>query len=126
MILWHDDCRRPPTDEWTWARTNDVAKAFLAKRDVEIVSLDHDLGGHDLDPDAPNAWLYRGDSPNGSGLDLVDWMIANDCVPDQVLVHSMNSVGAERMIKTIRNAVDRGLITNRPFTARSIYVPPTK
>jgi hypothetical protein len=42
--LWHDDVRPPPDDSWTWARTNDAAKAVLEAHPVCEISLDHDLG----------------------------------------------------------------------------------
>lgn len=98
--LWHDDIRRPPSG-WVWARTNAQAKLILLRQEVSIISMDHDLGGHELDPDMPNAWLYKGASTDETGLDLVDWMIAEQQVPETVIIHSMNAPCAISMKKTL-------------------------
>jgi hypothetical protein len=98
--LWHDDVRKPPTG-WIWARTNAAAKELLTKYNVEVISLDHDLGGHNLDPDAPDTWLYKGPSTEETGLALVDWMIFEQRVPQTVYIHSWNGPGAQRMKKTL-------------------------
>lgn len=96
--LWHDDVRKPPPG-WSWVRTNDAAKEILIKRPVRAISMDHDLGGHELDPDLPDTWLYKGPSTAETGLALVDWMIFEHKVPDIVYIHSWNGPGAMRMLK---------------------------
>lgn len=83
--LWHDDVR-PAPDGWVWARTNDDAKVILLAGGVTDISMDHDLGTDDAGPD-----------PDNTGLDLVDWMCANDLVPKNVTIHSWNPQGALRM-----------------------------
>lgn len=98
--LWHDDIRRPPDQTWIWARTNDDAIMVLQNFDVKVISMDHDLGLDGLDPDLPDAVYLRGNGEQ-TGLDLVDWMIQNGCVPEHVTVHSWNPSGAQRMIKTL-------------------------
>lgn len=115
MRLWHDDIRRPPDDTWLWARTNEDAKNVLSTFVVEEISLDHDLGLDGLSPELPNAAYLIG---NGSqtGLDLVDWMIANDCVPAHVTIHSLNGSGADRMLKTFR-AKGYNRVRYIPFSA---------
>lgn len=100
MKLWHDDIRRPPDDSWVWARTNEEAIAFLEGLTIHEISLDHDLGLHELDPDTPDA-IYLVGHGEETGLDLVDYMIARALVPDKVTVHSMNPVGADRMCRTL-------------------------
>lgn len=100
MKLWHDDIRRPPDDTWLWVRTNHDAKALLQTGEFDEVSLDHDLGLHELDPDTPDA-IYLVGHGEETGLDLVDWMIERCCVPDKVTVHSMNPVGADRMCRML-------------------------
>src|SRR5688572_8462594 len=119
-VLWHDDIRKPPIDGWLWARTNDEARRILREEDINACSLDHDLGMENEDADAENAWLMRGTSPNGSGLDLVDWMIENECVPKAVYIHSMNASAGDRMVKTLLAARERGFI--HPHT-RISYTP---
>jgi hypothetical protein len=83
-----------------WARTNQGAQELLEALDVQEVSLDHDLGGHDVDPDSPGALYVKGTSPSGSGLDLVRWMCETGHVPPLVTIHSWNESGAHRMMLT--------------------------
>lgn len=100
MRVWHDDVRRPPDSSWTWVRTNEEAKVILGKDrpSVSEISLDHDLGLHELEPNASiEKMALKGMSPEGSGYDLVCWMIENECVPPKVTIHSWNSVGAANM-----------------------------
>lgn len=99
MRIWHDDVRRPPDDTWEWARTNKRAKALLlVNRELaEEISLDHDLGCENVDPDAPDAIYLAGPSNEGSGYDLVCWMIEQSLVPPIVTIHSWNPVGAQNM-----------------------------
>jgi hypothetical protein len=122
--LWHDDVRRPPNADWIWARTNDEAKETLTDYEVDVISMDHDLGGHDLDPDAPETWLHRGPSSDGTGLDLVDWMIQNECVPRTVYIHSWNGPGAMHMIQTLISARQQGLIPESTYIVRRPYERP--
>lgn len=113
--LWHDDVRRPPSG-WVWARTNAQAKLILLRQEVFVISMDHDLGGHELDPDLPDTWLYKGPSTAETGLALVDWMIAEQKVPETVYIHSWNGPGAQRMLKTF-NARGYLNVYVRPYEA---------
>lgn len=98
MKLWHDDIRKPPDETWVWARTNEQAKFLLTTSLVREASLDHDLGLDYLDPDDdPDSMLFAGDSLNGTGLDLVRWMVAQGHVPAKVTIHSWNPAGAAAM-----------------------------
>lgn len=110
--VWHDDVRRPPDDTWFWARTNEQAIAALEALEIDEIVLDHDLGGHNIDPDGPEAIYYKGSSES-TGLMLVDWMIDNDKVPAKVVIHSWNSPGALRMLKTL--AAKGYMATYRPY-----------
>lgn len=101
MKLWHDDIRRPPDGSWTWARTNEEARRLLNEHPVHELSLDHDLGAHDYDPDAPDAVLVRGGAAE-TGYDLVRWMLSEGRVPPVLTVHSWNSAGAKRMAAALR------------------------
>ena len=79
MKIWVDDIRRPPTG-WVWAKTSDQAIHMLEgsmSQGVEIMSLDHDLGGDD------------------TTRPIVLWMCENDFWPVEVVVHSANPVGVE-------------------------------
>jgi hypothetical protein len=109
MRLWHDDVRPPPDTTWTWVRTNDQAIEILQRWEpvVEEISMDHDLGVHVLDPaDLEDMewdeFMDKVDSgeietTSETGLDLVEWMVANDRVPTKITIHSHNPDGAHRM-----------------------------
>jgi len=102
MKLWHDDVR-PPPDGWTWAKTNAEAQRLLSEHDVTEASLDHDLG-ETPDPNDPDVLMRAGSSPDGSGYDLVRWMIEHDRIPPLITIHSWNPVGAERMAYALADA----------------------
>jgi len=113
--LWHDDVRRPPDESWLWARTNDEAIEFLRAGGVTEVSLDHDLGLEDADPDSEGAYRRVGSSPRGTGADLASWMCDNDLVPPKVSVHSWNSDGVEAIVAVFQgHGVDVTVAAYRP------------
>lgn len=96
--LWLDDVR-PAPDGWMWAKTVAEAQDILKMGCINTCSLDHDLGA---DPaDGINA---KGDSPEGSGLDLARWMIENKLVPRWVVVHSWNPAGAKNIVDVLHDA----------------------
>lgn len=127
MRLWHDDIRRPPAcnicrgtgrrehnpivscpgcygkgTPWLWARTNKEAieMILLAEKagdPVTEISMDHDLGEHEADPDDPESIYRRGLSPEGDGADLAQALCLLRMVPPKVTIHSWNSEGAARM-----------------------------
>lgn len=84
MKIWVDDIRTPPDDTWEWAKDSMEALGWLMHtqmcyRDchIELMSLDHDLGGDD------------------TSRRIVLWMCENEFWPDEVVVHSANPVGVE-------------------------------
>ena len=82
MKIWVDDIRIPPAWDWIWAKSSSEALVFLqnhldADETVEIMSLDHDLGGDD------------------TTRPIVLWCCENDFWPVEVRVHSANPVGVE-------------------------------
>jgi len=123
MRLWHDDVRRAP-EGWKWARTNDEAKELLLTGEVVECSLDHDLGLHGLGIDETDDWdkiieiSYAMADQIGeeTGLDLVKWMIENDCVPAKITIHSWNPEGAMRMARRLADHDHEVLIS--PFAPR--------
>lgn len=108
MKLWHDDIRKAP-EGWEWARTNEEAQTLLQSGEVDECSLDHDMGLHELDPDADGAVFRRGQAEE-NGTDLVQWMVANDLVPAKVVIHSWNPPGAVRMRQILQDAGHHSLI----------------
>lgn len=122
--LWVDDVRRPPDKSWVWARTNGHAKDVLYNERVGECSLDHDMGLHELDVpentddywDSVIALAHASrDQHEESGLDLVNWMIENRCVPALVTIHSWNPEGASNMAARLnQNGYDCVLQAFRP------------
>lgn len=89
MKIWLDDVRPAPVG-WTWCKTAENAWVGLCVGDIkeiEEISLDHDLG-----PD------------ESTGYNLVCWMERHGVWPDKVSIHSANSVG--------RKNIERALLAN--------------
>ena len=83
MKIWVDDLRTPPDSTWLWCLTSDHALSILETvskwyiNPIEIMSLDHDLGGSD------------------TTRPVVLWCCENDFWPKEVRVHTANPVGRE-------------------------------
>lgn len=103
MKIWHDDVR-PAPDGWLWAATNAAAQELFAQYSIEAISLDHDLGAIPTGEMSPTEILYLKGSGEETGLDLVMWMIEQDCVPASVTIHSWNPAGAKRMAQGLDDA----------------------
>lgn len=94
MKIWLDDIRTPPDGSWKWLKTaEDVINWFRLNHDVwdvEILSLDNDLG-EGLD----------------EGYKVLDWLeekkfyVPNFVVPKKIQVHSSNPVARRRMEQII-------------------------
>jgi hypothetical protein len=85
--LWVDDARAAPAS-WSRARNVVQAQAWLSAVEIDEVSLDHDFGP----------------VKEGTGLDLVRWMIERRLVPSKVTIHSVNSAGAKAMADALNDA----------------------
>lgn len=95
LRIFHDDVREAPPG-WTLARNNAEALELLRHNDVAYISLDHDLGA-----DVSAGPFAKGDSPDGTGYDLVRLMLDEGLVPPVVIVHSWNPDGARRMVNEL-------------------------
>lgn len=98
MKLWLDDIR-PPWKHgcvgWTWAKTAEEAIVFFATGEVEEASLDHDL--------SEMATIGQPAQGEKTGYTVVCWLEETGSWPvGPVHVHSMNPVGARRMIDVIQ------------------------
>lgn len=97
MKLWLDDLRTPPGN-WYWAKTARKAIKQLGQGNVTEISLDHDLGKHEV--------------KNGTGYQVACWLeeqasIGNwSVVPAVIRVHSANPVGVGNMEAAIA-AIER-------------------
>lgn len=90
MKIWVDDIRTPPGDTWVWCKSSQetirylvnakiaVAKGWVEKnKAIDVMSLDHDLGGEDTT-------RY-----------IVLWCCNHDFWPVEVRVHTANPVGRD-------------------------------
>lgn len=92
MKLWLDDVRKPPDETWKWVHSVWGAISLIeseerAGRSIELASLDHDLGDYACN--------------GGDGIKLLIWLVGREYF-FPVVVHSMNSVGRENMVRLIR------------------------
>ena len=95
MKLWIDDVRKPPTEEWVWARSvKQVKTCIMAYEqnyydDTIIIDLDHDSGD----------WFNEG----GDYIKILDWLEEQNIVDTGYFfhIHSMNPVGRENMERII-------------------------
>jgi hypothetical protein len=117
FYVWHDDIRPAPREgNWAWVRTNEEAIWLLSSRDVDGISLDHDLGLHhysEAEIEANEELLFGKGQAEETGYDLVQWMIENDKVPGIVVIHSWNPDGARRMATLLNEAGHN--VTIAPF-----------
>lgn len=95
MKIWLDDMRTPPDSGWKWFKTaNDVMDWFRLNHDVhevEILSLDNDLGEDQVE-----------------GYKILDWLeekkffVPDFIFPHKIQVHSANPVARRRMEQVIK------------------------
>lgn len=94
--LWLDDMpeRDPAGSDWIIARTVDECIEVLKRGNVDIVSLDHDLGDIRYEP-YPREY---------TGMDVVKWMVNNSVFPRVINIHSWNRTGSVRMLEYLESA----------------------
>lgn len=78
-MLWVDDLRPAPVG-WIWAKSSGEAIGVLTREPVDVVSLDHDLGGED------------------TTRAVVLWLCEHDAWPATVHVHTANPVGRDWLV----------------------------
>lgn len=97
MNVYVDDLRDCP-EGFTIARTFEEAVALLEQHEVDILSLDHDLG-----EDAEGNLLP-------TGYDLVKYFYEHGLRANKIYLHTDNPVGRENMYETLKGAKRRGFI----------------
>ena len=95
--LYVDDLRDCPNG-FVIARDYEHAIHMLTEYDVDILSLDHDLG------EDRQGYLKP------TGYDLVKYMCENGLRANRIYLHTDNSVGRENMYHTLLGAQRRGFI----------------
>lgn len=96
--LYLDDLRNCP-EGFVVARTIEKAKHYLENYQVDILSLDHDLGVDEQGNLLP------------TGYDLVKYIWENGLRAERLYLHTDNSVGRENMCQTLLAAQRRGFIS---------------
>lgn len=90
--IYLDDIRACP-EGWTLARNYDECIKLLQEGDCEYLSLDHDLGDFDDDPEKEFFILEW-----KTGYDVVKWMVENNVWPQiSITLHTANPVGRKNM-----------------------------
>lgn len=117
MNLWLDDVREPHQYGrlgWTWAKTGDEVLALLAGNLVQVAALDHDLAPEHY----PGLEYLKAENPTLSGTEVAKAIVRDSLWPQQeLIVHSLNPLGAKRMMKIfLRNAPLGLTITRKPAT----------
>lgn len=97
MNVYVDDLRDCP-EGFTIARTFEEAVVLLQQHEVDILSLDHDLG-----EDAEGNLLP-------TGYDLVKYFCEHGLRANKIYLHTDNPVGRENMYETLKGAKRRGFI----------------
>lgn len=98
MNLYVDDLRKCPVGFVKTINYEDTIKV-LNKENINILSLDHDLG---LDTNGDLAL---------TGYDIVKYICQNNIKINKIYIHTDNVVGRENMYQTLLGAQRRGFIS---------------
>lgn len=110
IYLYVDDLRDCP-EGFFIARNIDEVKEYFQNYEIEILSLDHDLGADEHG----NLLL--------TGYDLVKYMCEEGLRADKIYLHTDNPVGRDNMYQTLLGAQRRGFIDNDILIYQYPYVP---
>jgi hypothetical protein len=95
--LYVDDLRDCP-EGFVVARTYEEAINLVENNEIEILTLDHDLGEDANGKELPN------------GYDFVKWFCENGKRANKIYLHTDNPVGRNNMYETLLAAQRRGFI----------------
>ncbi|MFC0299534.1 cyclic-phosphate processing receiver domain-containing protein [Virgibacillus soli] len=95
--LYVDDLRDCP-DGFVVARNMEEAIDHIVNNEINILSLDHDLGADNEGNILP------------TGYDLVKYFCENGLRTNKIYIHTDNGVGRENMFQTLKAAQRRGFI----------------
>jgi hypothetical protein len=126
MKVYLDDTRKAPFG-WELVKTADEAVEKLKTGKVEAIALDHDLAEEHYDPENwafLDAYGYtehmdRSKYKEKTGYHVVQWMVANNTFPPEIVVHTLNPVGRQDMVRALEtHAPSETKITVRPGWSR--------
>lgn len=106
--LYIDDLRIVP-ENFVVARTYLEAIKILKKEEINILSLDHDLG------------IIDGEDK--TGYDIVKFMCENGISPNYIYIHTDNVVGRKNMYETLLSAKKHGIIDEKTKIYNYACVP---
>jgi hypothetical protein len=112
--LYLDDVRTPKDGDWKVVRNYDEfvsAIMYIGLENIELISLDHDLGDTAMkeyfNNVSPNYTLDYNNILEKTGLDCAKWLVAesmNTKVPlPQIYVHSANPIGSANIMGYVNN-----------------------
>ncbi len=110
ISVFMDDYRSPP-EGYVYVETIDECMELLRTRDIEHLSLDHDLV-----------------SNTRNGLMLVQMMVDEKLYANRITIHSANSVGGKNMYNCLKQAQkdlimpQTIIVSLRPLPLK--YIPP--
>ncbi len=84
MKIFLDDMREAPAG-YILCKTYDECIEALMDGDVDVLSLDHDIGSSD----------------DMTGYSVCMWMVMNKTYPKEVYIHSANPVGMKNMVQLL-------------------------
>jgi len=103
ISLFVDD-ERTANHNFIRAYDYDDAIQTMEEYDVQIISLDHDLG------------LGK------TGYDITKWMVENDYWPKVIIIHTANPVGSQNMIQLLEHYKPEDVdIIHNPNNQRKIF-----
>jgi len=91
MNLFVDDKRNAP-ENFVIARYYEKAVKLMKENQLQVISLDYDLGGAE------------------TGLDVVDFFIENQLYSSEIYLHSSDLSARKKMFQTLQEAQKKGLI----------------
>lgn len=93
MFLYVDDIRNPLSKSWNVARNYREAVTLIANNEIQILSLDHDLG------------------EEKTGYDIAKFIVENEIKIKQINIHSANPVGRDNIKQLIKHYFPDTIVT---------------
>jgi len=104
MFVFLDDVRDCPPN-FHWVKNYEECVDILQNCNIDIISLDHDLG------------------EEKTGYDVVKFMVQEGIFPKEIYIHSANPVGAQNMKDLLeRYAPDNVIIRFARYTSKGLLI----
>ena len=131
--IYLDDVRTPKDEDWVVVRNYEQFVEVVNQYglgDIEVVSLDHDLGDTAMEEYfnnvSPNYTLDYSNIKEKTGLDAAKYLIAqsmkNNIPLPQVYVHSANPIGSANIMGYVNNYL---MNSRLPQTCVRVNIPHT-